>query len=219
MKDPPTCFRASKKLPHFNIDPMDNITDEALLQDDPTTSPHSKKSHKDYNVHCISQCQECNSIKTNSSELLDITSLKNMSDLKREFLQLHEKNGHPSFDSMQKQAKAGILPRKFITMKPKDFPVCISCKLGKATKLRRSKGSIIGDHIKAPGDLIHTDQVICSQPGRPMTLSGRNNPTKIKCFTIYVDSISRKVFAEFQTSNDAQHSSRQTPHGERSRIL
>ena len=38
-----------------------------------------------------------------------------------------------------------------------------------------------------------------------MTLSGRNNPTKITCFTIYVDSISRKVFTEFQTSNDAQH--------------
>ena len=31
------------------------------------------------------------------------------------------------------------------------------------------------------------------------------NPTKITCFTIYIDSISRKVFTEFQTSNDAQH--------------
>ena len=144
MKNPPTCFRASMKLPHFNIDPMDNISDEAILQDKPTTSTHSKKLHKDYNVvHCISQCQECNSIKMNSSELLDITSLKNMSDIQREFLQLHEKNGHPSFDSMLKQAKAGILPRKFTTMKPKDFPVCISCKLGKATKLRQSEGSII----------------------------------------------------------------------------
>ena len=38
-----------------------------------------------------------------------------------------------------------------------------------------------------------------------MTISGRNNPTKVTCFTIYVDSIARKVFTEFQTSNDAKH--------------
>ena len=210
MKDPPTCYRASKKLPLFNIDPLDDVAIDIELKDNDSSSILNGKSKKsqprsNYNVHCVSQCQECNSIKTNSAELLDINSLKNMSELQREFLQLHEKHGHPSFASMKQQAKAGLLPKKFTAIKPEDFPVCISCKLGKATKLRRSKGTIIGDFVKVPGDLVHTDQVICSQPGRPMTISGRNNPTKVTCFTIYVDSIARKVFTEFQTSNDAKH--------------
>jgi hypothetical protein len=48
------------------------------------------------------------------------------------------------------------------------------------------------------------DQAETTTPGRSMTLSGWNNSTKITSFTIYVDSISKRIFAEFQTSTNAE---------------
>ena len=44
-----------------------------------------------------------------------------------------------------------------------------------------------------------------------MTYSGHNSKTKITCFTIFVDSISKKIWVEFQTSTDAE----QTLNGKR----
>ena len=46
----------------------------------------------------------------NSAELLDINYfLKNMSDLQREFLQLHKKHEHLSFVSMKQQANKNLV--------------------------------------------------------------------------------------------------------------
>ena len=33
MKDPPTCYRASKKLPHFDINPLDDVAIDVELKD------------------------------------------------------------------------------------------------------------------------------------------------------------------------------------------
>ena len=83
--------------------------------------------------------------------------------------------------------------------------ICLACKLGKAHQLTRSRNNtIIPDSITKPGDLIHTDQAESATPGRPMTISGKNNKIKVTVFTVFVDSISKKIFVEFQTSTNAE---------------
>ena len=71
-------------------------------------------------------------------------------------------------------------------------------KKAKGVKSIAKKGS-----IKDPGDLIHMDQAESTNPGRPLTHSGRNSTKKIHVVTIFVDSISHKVYAGFQQSTGA----------------
>ena len=47
------------------------------------------------------------------------------------------------------------------------------------------------------------DQDESSTPGRPLTFSGKNNKNKISILTIFVDQISKKIFAEFQQTTSA----------------
>ena len=47
------------------------------------------------------------------------------------------------------------------------------------------------------------DQAQMSTPGRPLTYSGKNNKNKIFFVIIFVDSVSKKVFCEFQHSADS----------------
>ena len=76
--------------------------------------------------------------------------------------------------------------------------MCVHCQFGKAHKRAKSNNNIIKDNIKHPGDLIHMYQAVSSIPGRWLTASGR--PSKQKCTTIsiFIDSISKNIFAEFQ---------------------
>ena len=124
-----------------------------------------------------------------------------MSDLQREFLHLYNKSGHVNFSKLQNLARKGLIPAKFKNVTP---PVCITCVLGKQHKLARTKDNkIAGSSVKQPGDMIHMDQCIVTTPGCPMTHSGKNNPEKITCFTIYVDSISHRIHIHFQSSTEA----------------
>ena len=166
------------------------------------------------NIQCSAKhCHNCNlynadtesmntSQSSSDSSSLDINQMSNMTKDQREFMHIHYLFDHISFGILQKFAKKGIIPRKFANVDP---PLCIDCHLGKAHRLKRNKSNKISSElIKQPGDLIHMDQAESSNPGRPMTHSGRNNKTKIVCFTIFVDSISKKIFVEFQTSTNSQ---------------
>lgn len=42
-----------------------------------------------------------------------------------------------------------------------------------------------------------------STPGRPLTYSGNNNKKKIHIITLFVDHISKKIFAEFQQTTSS----------------
>jgi len=75
------------------------------------------------------------------------------------YLRWHQKMGHQSFATMRCLAKKGYLP-KFI-LQIKEEPICLGCKLGKATKVHRKSGQIISDTVTLPGDLIHADQAEC----------------------------------------------------------
>ena len=106
------------------------------------------------------------------------------------------------FGALKDLAKQGFLPRKIA--KAEDV-ICAACHIGKGIKKAAEKGtSIISDKIEKPGDLFHTDQAESTTPGRPMTASGKNNKNKIYYVTLFVDSISKKLFVEFQQSTDAK---------------
>ena len=48
------------------------------------------------------------------------------------------------------------------------------------------------------------DQTQLSTPGRPIVYSGNNNKKQIFFVTVFVDSVSKKVFCEFQHSTDSE---------------
>ena len=59
------------------------------------------------------------------------------------------------------------------------------------------------------------DQAQSSTAGRPLTYSGNNSKKKIFFVTIFVDSISKKVFCEFQNSTGAKETIEAKRHMER----
>jgi hypothetical protein len=201
----PYCFRAAprtipvhKFLPSLEDSESD---DEATIDKNGDNDTIKQKTIK---VNCsTSKCNDCKKyqVSTDTDTNIDISSLTTLSPLQTEYLHLHERMGHPNFGTMQKWSRLGLIPNKFKNVKP---PMCLSCQLGKQHKVRRDiHNKIISSSVKKPGDLIHMDQAETNTPGRPMTLSGKNNQEKIKCFTLFVDSISKQIFAEFQTSTEA----------------
>ena len=109
--------------------------------------------------------------------------------------------------SIQNMARKGILPKEIDNCTP---PMCAYCKYSKAHKRSSNKDNpIVKKDITKPGDLIHMDQAVSSLPGLWLTASGK--PSKKKCTTIsiFVDSVSKKIFAEFQqgaTAAETLHS-------------
>ena len=161
-------------------------------------------AHNQICVNCsISHCPDCMiKVSAFTSTILDMSKVQNMTDDQRELLHLHESVGHLAFGTLISFARKGLLPAKFKSIDP---PTCITCILGKQHKLSRSRDNkISGKSITQPGDLIHMDQCIVTTPGRPMTLSGKNNRDKITCFTIYVDQVSHRIHIHFQSSTDAK---------------
>ena len=104
-------------------------------------------------------------------------------------------------------ARKGILPKEIAKCTP---PMCAYCKYSKAhKKFSNKENPIVKEDITKPGDIIHMDQAVSSLPGRWLT--EYRKPCKKKCTTIYifVDSVSKKIFAEFQqgaTAAETLHS-------------
>jgi hypothetical protein len=197
----PKCFRAVKKIPVHKFLPSledQDSNNEELINTDTINNETIK-------VSCSkSKCPDCKQteIITEVSENIDLQSINSMSHDQREYLSIHERLGHPNFGTMQKWSKLCLIPHKFRKITP---PLCLACQLGKHHRVSRiTNNKIISNTVTKPGDLIHMDQAETTTPGRPMTLSGWNNSTKITCFTIHVDSISKRIFAEFQTSTNAE---------------
>ena len=130
-------------------------------------------------------------------------SFDNLSPSTTELLSWHHRLNHMNFNTIQVLAKAGFLPPHLATCSQL---LCSACQLGKQKRLPRNKtGNPIydPDNIQ-PGNLVSTDQVESSTPGRPLTYSGYNSNHKINTVTIYVDSCSKKIFNHFQTSTCAE---------------
>ena len=83
--------------------------------------------------------------------------------------------------------------------------ICAACQMGKAHLKALGKRKIVKkDSIKEPGDLFHMDQAESTTAGRPFTHSGKNSTKKIYVVSLFVDSVSKKVFVEFQRSTGAK---------------
>ena len=201
-------FKMEKKIPEFNLQP--DLHQEESKEDLMATTPTSPAltpsdpPKKQYRVQCTNQkCSDCNKIAIDDTEnKISMNYITNLTKDQRDFLHLHERWDHMSFDLLKRLAHHGLIEKRFAKVDP---PFCLSCKLGKAHQLSRNKSnSIISESVTKPGDLIHTDQAESATPGRPMTISGYNNKTKISVFTLFIDSISKKIFVEFQSSTDAK---------------
>lgn len=183
------CLKAQKSVPDYKAD----LQARDQQSDDAPEIPKHKLECPD------SKCDRCSYIKESSKKILD--HKRTLTDNETLYLRWHNQLGHPNFEHMKDLSKQGLLPRfiKCMTVEP----VCIGCKLGKA-RLRRSKKGSITKNVTQPGDLIHADQCESSQDGRAFTYSGQNSPTKVNFFTIFVDSVSKKVWVEFQTSTNTE---------------
>ena len=109
--------------------------------------------------------------------------------------------GHKGMREIQSLARNKLLPTNIANV---DIPKCQACEYGKA-KLRPSGTSPLVDPNKPikPGELIHVDQAISRTPGRCILQSGKPTKSKWKVVTIFKDHASKKIFAEFQESTDA----------------
>ena len=106
-------------------------------------------------------------------------------------------------------ARKGFLPKE-ISIAEK--VICAACQMGKAHKTARGTSPITKSiNTTEPGDLIHMDQAESTNPCRPFTFSGRNSKNKIHIVTIFVDGISKKVFAAFQRSTGASETIKSKP--------
>ena len=106
------------------------------------------------------------------------------------------------FDAIRALARRGFMPKCLIRA---NAVKCAACQAGKAhSKSASKKGKLINQTINEPGDLVHMDQAQSSTPGRPLTYSGWNNKEKVFYVTVFVDSISKKVFCDFQHSTGAE---------------
>lgn len=204
------CFKSARTIPRFKIqnpsDDNDSDDDSTIEQTckfiDTESQKDSKSDH--ISVSCSTKhCKDCVKLDVLQQEPgLDLSKINNLTQDQREFLAIHEKLDHLNFNSLKIFAKEGYIPKKFAKIEP---PPCVSCILSKQHKLARNKtNKIVGEHITKPGDMIHMDQAVVTTPGRPMTLSGKNNKHKITCFTIFVDSVSKRVHIHFQNSTNSE---------------
>ena len=199
-------FKIEKVIPQYDLQPelSSDHHDEELEATSPTLDTTvTTSTKKKYRVQCHNkQCSNCNKITTDDSDnKINMKELTTLSKDQIDFLHLHKRWDHMSFHIMKSLARCGIIKKRFSTT---TSPFCLSCKLGKAHQLTRNKdNSIVPETILKPGDLIHTDQAESATPGCTMTISGYNNNQKILVFTLFIDSISKKIFVEFQSSTSA----------------
>ena len=156
----------------------------------------------------MSVCEECSpehsqTKKHNNSNKCKVCKpYASLSKNARLLLHYHNILDHMGFEDLKDLARKGFLPHN-ISLAEK--VVCAACQMGKAHKLARGKTPIVNkEDITDPGDLVHMDQAESTNPGRPLTHSGRNCKQKIHVVTIFIDSISKKVYAGFQRSTNAK---------------
>ena len=197
-----------KSLIHSNDNPMEvaeqkpsNLNQKSILK---PGKNYKENPQSEDNIN-LSICGDCTmeSAQKKAKPCTDCAiSFENLTQPSRVMLHYHNKLDHMGFDAMRALARRGFLPKCIIRA---NAIKCAACQAGKAhIKAANKDGRLIKQTIINPGDLIHMDQAQSSTPGRPLTYSGRNNKQKVYFVTIFVDSISKKVFCEFQHSTGAK---------------
>ena len=142
----------------------------------------------------------------------------NLTGLQKEMLKWHYKLGHVGFQNLQWIGREGILGaigKQFGTTKCHP-PKCEACQMGKqarkhaqgTTIKRKNEGILYKDKTK-PGDLVFSDQYVCSQDGRYYNPQGRMNTQQTyKGGTVFFDAASKYIhvtnqvgFGAYETIN------------------
>lgn len=203
----PLCFACDKTIEAYpaNTDASSNDPSSSFPHEtvDFVNGPSTQDPTQHIHVKCKPDCPSCRRGLPSQTNTLDLTKAQTLTEKQKILLWWHERLGHIGWARLKRLAELGYLHGDKSLAKV-DPPVCLGCVLGKAHNLPKGKGSLKGPDIKDPGDLIHTDQAETSQPGRPLTFSGKNNSKKITCFTVYVDTISHFGFVHFQHSTSAE---------------
>ena len=123
-----------------------------------------------------------------------------------EFLHLHEKMGHTSFNLLQSMSKHGLLPSKFKRCR---IPVCASCQQGRQHKrpwrTRSSSPSPIGGKaVEEPGDCVSVDQLKSSTPGLIGQVKGWLTKERHHIATVFVDHFSDLTFVYVTPSDTSE---------------
>ena len=155
----------------------------------------------------MSACQNCEDSQSTDTSLVAGDKCKvckpyaSLSINARLLLHFHNKLDHIGMRELTDLARQCFLPK---CLSLAEHVVCTACQIGKVHKKAKGQSSITKKRsIRDPGDLIQVDQAESTNPGRPLTHSGRNSTKQIHVVTIFVDSISHKVYAEFQQSTGA----------------
>ena len=123
-----------------------------------------------------------------------IHSTETLSKAQRKWLIWHKQLGHLNLKSIQQLSRNDFFPKEIANC---DTPVCPYCQYGKGHKRSADKNIILTKYIKDPGDLIHMDQAVSILPGRALTASVKPKSLTYTTISIFVDSIRKKIFAEF----------------------
>lgn len=201
----PICFNCVKTVEAYPASDSAPSSSSSSPQErvDFVTGPPTSDPHQKIKISCSKNCSSCTKGLPKSSDKIDLSKVQTLTEGQKKLLWWHERLGHISWKRLRLLAEKGYLHGDKSLAKI-DPPLCLGCVLGKAHNLPKDKGKVKSTDVQLPGDLIHTDQAETSQPGRPLTFSGKNNSNKITCFTVYVDTITNFCFVHFQHSTSAE---------------
>jgi hypothetical protein len=174
-----------------------NPSDDAIAPSIPAAAaehpsgPTVHHDHLEADIDDSTQQPSVSNLDHTSATLLDQLQQQQstpMSADQREYLRIHSALNHLPHSKMKRLAKAGIIPKKFSTIKP---PLCAACIFGKQHKRpwrgKGSGGSIRRDSHNAPGACTSTDQLISTVPGLIPQVRGILMKAKYTAATIFVD--------------------------------
>jgi len=125
--------------------------------------------------------------------------------IQEEFLDLHYKYGHLSFNILKNMAAQGLIPTKFKDCEP---PKCASCAYGKQTRRPwRTKAKptpIGGKRPSRPGDCVSVDQLISKTPGLIAQVKGWLTSSRYHVATVFADHYSGLSYVHVSKSTTAE---------------
>ena len=117
----------------------------------------------------------------------------------------HEKLGHVSFDTLNRLAQAGLIPKDLANVPP---PKCPGCQYSKAhRKPWRAKGWRLNNRqlkpANCPGEGVSVDQLVSPTPGFVPTHRGRPTTARYIGATVFCDHHSDFTYVHLMTKMDA----------------
>ena len=121
-----------------------------------------------------------------------------------EFLELHQKYGHVSFQRLREMAKQGVINQKFANC---PVPICSACMFAKARRKRwRDKPQKEYTNVipSEPGECVSVDQMVSPTPGLVAQMTGTLTSKRYKYATVFVDQATKMGYIQLQKSADVE---------------